>query len=298
MAGRERTGLFMRRIGVHTSIAGGIVRGLERARALGCTTVQIFSHSPRSWAVRDIPPDETAAFVRLKRDYDLSPVCIHTSYLINLASKDAALRARSVDMVVYEMDCADRLDAQYVVIHPGSASGEDPGVARGRIVESLDRIARRGAWRAGLLLENTSGKRGDITSRIGDLAHIVEGVSGGLVSGICFDTCHAFAAGYDVGTESGLQDLSREIRAHASCLSVRLVHVNDSKGELGSGVDRHAHIGEGRIGLEGFARMLRHPLFTRVPLILETPKRSKDDDRRNLERVRGAERHVHEQGGD
>ncbi len=276
----------MRRIGVHTSIAGGICTGLERAKRLGCNTLQIFSHNPRAWAVKDIPQDEVSTFVKLRKKYGLSPVFIHTSYLINLASVKRELRKKSEQMVTYELDIADRIGAEYVVLHTGSASGDDPKSARKRVIESLTEISRKGKHRSGLLLENTAGQRGDITSKIYEIAEIIEKVPKGLISGICLDTCHAFCAGYNIRSEKGINALSDEIDRFLDRGMVRLLHLNDSKGILGSGRDRHEHIGKGEIGIRGIKKVLLHPRFNNIPVILETPKKSETNDIENLRRVR------------
>jgi len=275
-----------RRIGVHISIANGIDKGLERARGLGCSTVQMFSHNPRGWRIGSRDPLEITRFRTLKKEFDIRPVFIHTSYLINLASAQRDLQRKSVDMVMAELDIADAIDAEYVVLHTGSASGDLPAVARGRAVEALKQVAEQGRWKAGLLLENTAGEQGDITSRIADIAGIMEKATSGLISGLCLDTCHAFSAGYDIITEKGIESLAKEIIQYAGRENLRLIHLNDSKKALGSGVDRHEHIGEGTIGESGLKKFLRHPCFLNIPLILETPKKSDDDDMRNLAIVR------------
>jgi len=276
----------MRRIGVHISIAGGIHKSLERAKKLGCNTLQIFSHNPRGWAAKEISQDEINRFIELTKKYRMSPVVIHTSYLINLASAETTLRKKSVKMVCYELDIADRIAAAYVVLHTGSASGDDPKSARKRVIESLKEISRERKWKAGLLLENTAGQRGDITSKINEIAEIFERVPAGLISGICLDTCHAFSAGYEIRNEKGINALSNEIRRFFDKDVIRLLHLNDSKGSLGSGLDRHAHIGKGEIGTKGFRKFLSHPRFKKIPIILETPKKSEADDLDNLRRVR------------
>ncbi|NJD56587.1 MAG: deoxyribonuclease IV [Nitrospirae bacterium] len=276
-----------RRIGVHVSIAGGMDKGLERAKHLGCTTVQMFSHNPRGWALGKRQPEEIAQFRALKRVYDIHPAFIHTSYLINLASARPDLSERSMAMVEEELCIADQVGAEYVVLHTGSASGDDPAVARKRAVMALKRIAEKSFWNAGLLLENTAGERGDITSRVHELAEIMEQVTPGLIAGICIDTCHAFAAGYDISTEEGAGGLAAEIRRYCGRNMLKLVHLNDSKKPAGAGVDRHEHIGKGAIGDKSFRRFVNLPFFTGIPLVLETPKISDDDDRRNLETVRG-----------
>ncbi len=276
----------MRRIGVHTSIAGGIHKSLEKAKALDCNTLQIFSHSPRAWAIKDIPPDEIRKFVTLKKTYVMSPVCIHTSYLINLASTKSDLRKKSINMVKFELDFADRVGAEYVVLHTGSASGDDPASARKRVIEALKEISHRNKRTSGLLLENTSGKKGDITSRMYEIAEIIEGVPAGLISGICLDTCHAFSAGYDIRNEKGIKILYEEIKKYYNKNAVKLLHLNDSKVPLGSGADRHEHIGKGTIGTKGIKRILLHPGFNTLPVILETPKKSDVDDIANLKQVK------------
>jgi deoxyribonuclease-4 len=259
---------------------------VERARALGCSTFQIFSHNPRGWAIVRRDPAEIAEFRRLAAESDISPVVIHTSYLINLASSDPALRKKSRDMVVDELNIADSIGAEYVVLHTGSASGDDPAAARLRAASSLAEVAGAGEWLAGLLLENTAGERGDITSKIEEMADIIGLVPAGLIKGICLDTCHAFAAGYDIASGKGMAALAGAIRKSMGKHSLKLIHLNDSKGPLSSGLDRHEHIGEGRIGIEGFRRFLADPFFSEIPLILETPKKTADDDPRNLQVVR------------
>jgi deoxyribonuclease-4 len=275
-----------RRIGVHTSIAGGLHLSLERARELGCNTIQIFSHNPRGWEIKRKDAEEIRGFIEARRKYDISPVFIHTSYLINLASGNPSLAARSVDMVLQELDIADSVGAEYVVLHTGSASGEDPAAARKRAIASLKEIAGRGEWKAGLVLENTAGERGDITSKLKEISVIMEQVPGRLISGICLDTCHAFSAGYDISSDDGIQLLSDEIRKYIGRGKIRLLHLNDTKGALGSGLDRHEHIGQGKIGLRGFKHFINHKFFSDIPMILETPKKSPDDDLKNLKTVR------------
>src|SRR3990172_4267579 len=164
----------MRRIGVHTSIAGGLHKSMERIAALGCNTVQIFSHNPRGWGLGERSRDDVFSFRKLKKEYDITPAFIHTSYLINLASSDRRLIRKSIDMVIAEMQIADAIGAEYVVLHTGSASGDDPKTARKRAADCLKEVSKKGEWQAGLLLENTAGERGDITSRGGEIAEKIE----------------------------------------------------------------------------------------------------------------------------
>ena len=275
----------MRKLGVHTSIAGGLHLSLERAHALGCNTVQIFSHNPRGWVVKPILEEDARKFKLLRNKYNISPVYIHTSYLINMSSWDRCLRKKSINLLVTEMERADVIGADFVVLHTGSASGRDSGLSRKRAIDSLREVSERGAWRAGLLIENTAGEKGDISSDNVSLSEILNGVTGTFLSGICIDTCHAFAAGYHIGDEKGIQRFSREIEKYIGTSYIKLIHLNDSKGNMGSGIDRHEHIGLGKIG-KGLERFVQYKPFNKIPLILETPKKRESDDVKNLKRVR------------
>jgi len=272
------------RLGVHTSIAGSLHLALERARGLGCNTLQIFSHNPRQWAVSDIPHNKAEEFRSLGASLDIQPVFIHTSYLINLAASDNVILKKSIDLLKRELDLADSLAAEYVVVHTGSDSGGTAVDGRLRACDALNKIS--GSWKTRLLLENTAGEKGDITSRISDLAEIINITGSKLIAGITFDTCHAFAAGYDLRGDENISSLAAEIDKLIGLDRVRLIHLNDAKKGLASHVDRHWHIGEGEIGTEGLAKFINHKAFRGIPLILETPKKDDYDDQRNLAIVR------------
>jgi len=275
----------MRRLGVHTSIAGGLHLSLKRARDLGCTTMQMFLHNPRGWRIREVRGEEIEAFRMLSAEYDIRPIFIHSSYLINLASPSTDIRKRSIGLLSYEIKMAGLLGVEYIVLHPGKAVGQAIEVAIRRASEGLEMACESaGVEDVGLLLENTAGQRGDISSSISLLHDIIENTPGGLVKGICLDSCHAFQAGYDITTDEGIERLRNEIRDYLSPLDVRLIHLNDSKMAYNLGVDRHQHIGRGAIGFGGLKRFLSS--FRDTPLILETPVEHKGDDRRNLQSVR------------
>jgi len=276
----------MRRLGVHTSIAGGLHLSLERAHALGCNTMQIFSHNPRGWALKKITDEEASRFKSLRKQLNISPVSIHTSYLINMASGDMLLRKKSLEMLITEMERADTIGADYVVLHSGSASGDDESVSRNRAIKALNEVAQMGRWKAGLLIENTAGERGDISSTVKDLAEIISGVKTPLISGICFDTCHAFASGYHMRDKKDIERIADEMENYAGLDKVKLIHLNDSKGDMGSCIDRHEHIGFGKIGMKGLRCFVDYQAFRDIPLILETPKKSDTDDLLNLAKVR------------
>jgi len=277
---------MMRRIGVHTSIAGGLHLSLQRANALRCNTLQIFSHNPRGWAVKSISEGEVSTFKSLRTRLNMAPLYVHASYLINIASRDRDLQKKSIALLAVEMDRADLLGAEYVILHPGSASGEDERIARKRASEALREVASIGQWKAGLLLENTAGERGDISSKVANLSDMMSYVKGSLIAGSCIDTCHAFAAGYDLGNEEGIQNISDEIEKYIGLDKVKLFHLNDSKENIGSGVDRHEHVGLGKIGMGGLRLFLNYFLFKDIPLILETPRKNETDDYQNLRKVR------------
>ena len=273
------------RVGVHTSIAGGISKSVERAASLNCSTMQIFSHNPRQWIKSPISDYEAERFADLRHKYDISPVFIHTSYLINLASLSDRVLPKSIDLLSHELQNADELGVEYVVMHTGSASGENGTAARKRAAEAIMRAVPSGKYRASLVLENTAGEKGDITSSIQALSEIMNKCSGDSVAGVCIDTCHAFSAGYDVGSDEGIEQLFDEINTYVGLDKLKLIHLNDSKKPLGAGVDRHEHIGKGFIGDKGFKKLLSEQRISRVPLILETPKKNEDDDSKNLSKV-------------
>ncbi len=275
-----------RRLGVHTSIAGGIDLSLQRAKDLGCNTMQIFSHNPRTWALREICEEDAGRFRKLSKALDIRPVFIHASYLVNLASADVGIQKKSVEMLSHELETADLLGADHVVLHPGRAAGQDVRAALKRAARALAEAYDRAGRGVGVLIENTAGQRGDISSTMALISEIIEKTPPLCVRGLCIDTCHAYAYGYDITGTEGIERLEEEIRRYIAPLKVELVHLNDSKKGLASGVDRHEHIGMGAIGLRGLGRFLAAPSFRSVPLVLETPKRRERDDRENLERVK------------
>jgi deoxyribonuclease-4 len=230
--------------------------------------------------------EEVEQFRELRGRIDIEPVFIHTSYLINLASLRPDILDKSVQLLIREMELADALGAGYVVLHTGSASGDSGDNARRRASDAIRIVSGYRTWSARLLLENTAGERGDISSRISDLAELMNAAGSALVAGICLDTCHAFQAGYDLSKEEGLDEIAGEIQRDIGLEKVMLIHLNDSKRAFHSGIDRHEHIGTGEIGREGLKRIIHHPSFKDVPLILETPKKSEEDDPRNLRVVR------------
>ncbi|MBI5409073.1 MAG: deoxyribonuclease IV [Nitrospirae bacterium] len=273
------------RLGVHTSIAGGISKSVERAVALNANTFQIFSHNPRQWRENRITEEDAERFSILRQKYDIRPAFIHASYLINLASPSDLILKKSIELLSYELTNADTLGAEYVVLHTGSVSGESGRTARSRAANAILKAVCKKRHSSSLLLENTAGEKGDITSSIRTLAEIMEMCSCESMAGICIDTCHAFSYGYDLTSSEGIERLLSEIDKYIGLDKLRLMHLNDSRRPLGSHIDRHEHIGKGFIGIKGFKKILSDKRILRVPLILETPKETEDDDKRNLKRV-------------
>ncbi|MBI3470800.1 MAG: deoxyribonuclease IV [Candidatus Solibacter usitatus] len=277
------------RIGIHTHNQGTLEKTALRAHELGANTFQIFSASPRMW--RATPPDpEDARRLRRARDkLDLSPLAIHCNYLINLASIDPVIRARSVSAFRGELDRARIIGAEYLVLHPGSHRDQT-------IEEGIHQFARgvaeaaRGfkAAKLILLLEGTAGSGSAIGSRFEELRTIrdLAATLTSLPLAYCLDTCHLLAAGYDIATAAGLRQTLAEAARTLGIENIRLIHANDSKTPLGSRRDRHENIGEGYIGVEGFRRILRQPRLRQIPFILETPVEEENDDRRNLETLK------------
>jgi deoxyribonuclease-4 len=272
----------MRRLGVHTSIAGGLHLALRRGHELGCTTVQIFSHNPRGWRTRAITQQEVSLFTGLRRELDISPVYVHASYLINIASPSGELWRKSASMLEEEMRRADQIGADFIVLHTGSAHDAE---GAHRAAKGIREALGRKKFKAGLLIENTSGKRGDIASGIIEIAGIMEEADG-HVCGVCIDSCHAFAAGYDLRKMRGMNRLAHEAEEYIGRHRIKLIHLNDSRGHAGSGTDRHEHIGLGKIGMDALRRFVNHPTFANIPVVLETPKKSDADDVENLKKVR------------
>lgn len=271
----------MPRLGAHMSIAGGLPRAVDRAHASRCQALQIFTKSPGQWRARALPAEEVDRFRRRVEETGIGPVVAHNSYLINLAAAAPALRAQSIAALGEELDRAERLRLDGLVMHPGSyTSGTEPEGLR-LIVEGLDAVlASRQEGRTLVLLEHTAGQGTNLGHRFEHLASIVQGLGGSPRVGVCLDTCHLLAAGYDLCSDAGYDATFREFDAHVGIERIRAFHLNDSKNPCGSRVDRHEHIGKGCLGLEPFRRLLADPRFAELPMILETPKLETPESRR------------------
>ena len=275
------------RLGAHCSIAGGLPLALERAAALGCETLQFFSRNPRGWASRPLTDEEAAVFRETRERLGIGPVAIHTNYLVNLAALDPIVRERSISAFHDELDRASRIGADYLVVHPGSAKGAGVGAGLRACIEAI-REAADGVdlGSTSVLIENTAGQGDCIGRTFEQVAEIVEGCERDVPMGVCLDTAHTFAAGYELRSRAGWRATLRAIRESFGTDAVRVVHFNDSRVPFGSNVDRHWHLGEGQIGPEGLSLVARSPKLAHAAFIIETPIDAIHDDVWNFERLR------------
>jgi len=283
------------RIGIHTSIAGSYLNALEAAKKLGANALQIFSASPRMWqgATVRIPEPDAKAFKARRAELGLGPLVIHANYLVNLAATQPMLRTRSIQAFHEELVRGVVLGADFLVVHPGARGEASVESAITAIIESVKQAARRvplGHMR--ILIENTAGMGTAVGARLEEVAAIVRGLEA-LNVGACLDTAHLFAAGYDLRSAAGLEQTIDAIDRTIRLERVPVIHVNDSKIALGGRVDRHQHLGKGKIGAEALQRFLRHPRLGTMPpegllgraFLLETPIDDPGDDRRNVAKL-------------
>lgn len=271
----------MPRLGAHLSIAGGLPRAVDRAEASGCQALQIFTKSAGQWRAREIPPEEIALFKRRVRQTRIRPVVAHNSYLINIAAADPALRRRSIDALVEELDRAEALALDGLVMHPGSYTSGSESSGLKLIADGLaDVLESRREAHARILLEHTAGQGTNLGHRFEHLAEIIDRLGGSPRVGVCLDTCHLLAAGYDICSEEGYRETFRQFGRLVGFSRLKAFHLNDSKKPCASRVDRHEHIGKGCLGLAPFRRILNDPRFAKLPMLLETPKLDTPQSRR------------------
>jgi deoxyribonuclease-4 len=274
-------------LGVHVSGEGKIYEAVERAHKLGCNTMQIFSRNPQRWRDDFLEPKDMEEFNKRREKFRISPLFIHIPYLINLASPNPRLYEASIEAYIEDILEAHVLKADYIVTHMGShkETSEEAGIER--LIGALNRILEKtkGA-NVGILLENTAGSGSWLGYNFSHQKKIISGLNDKRRIGLCLDTAHAYLAGYDISTKEGLAAMLYEIDELVSISLIKLVHLNDAKGKLGSHHDRHENIGKGNIGLEGMKRIINHPKLRNLPFILETPKMTEQADAINLKIVR------------
>ncbi|HCJ66215.1 MAG TPA: hypothetical protein DHV62_02530 [Elusimicrobia bacterium] len=271
------------RIGVHCSIANGLLGVLDEAKSLNCQTIQFFSRSPRVWQRNKINTLEIKEFKERQKFLNIYPLTLHTPYLPNLCSSDDKLYQHSLKVFIEDLEYTGILGADYLTFHPGSYS-EDSNSEEGckRLIEALNSILAKVKNRVVLLIENTAGGGRKVGWNFSELGLIIKKIREKKRIGICFDTCHAYAAGYAISQKESLKKTLTEFDRYIGLEKLKLLHTNDSKKPLGSKIDRHEHLGKGYIGLAGFRLILNHPVFKKLPAILETPKDNSRSDKRNL----------------
>ncbi|MEJ2272467.1 MAG: deoxyribonuclease IV [Candidatus Bathyarchaeota archaeon] len=273
------------RFGFHISIQGSIDLSVDRAEELGCNTFQIFTRSPRQWNSSKIVPETARVFREKMKNRDIKPVFAHMPYLPNLASPRNEIYAKSIKTLSLELERCRLLNIPYLVTHLGSHLGVGKQEGFSKLIGGIDEALSTSEKQVTLLLENTAGTKNSMGSTFEDLNHIIESLEHSEMVGICFDTSHAFAAGYDLRSEENIEDVIEKIDKLIGFERLKIVHLNDSRGELNSHIDRHEHIGLGNIGEEGF-RNLFTSKFNKIPMIMETPKDSRRDDIGNMKKVK------------
>ena len=284
-SGRKGKAAFSTRVGIHVSIARGIEKAIFRAGELGCTTMQIFSRNPRGWKAKSLSEKAVSTFREVREKNDIDPIIIHTPYLLNLASADETLHRRSTLALALDIRRAEQLGAGFVVTHLGSTGGKRRASGLKRVVRALKEVIDQESPVV-VLLENSAGAGNSVGTVLEELQEIIDRVGKSDRLGVCFDSCHGYAAGYDFRSPKKTEALAKKIDQTIGKRCLALLHLNDCSGDLGAHRDRHQHIGRGKIGLAGFQNLLSHPSFQEIPIILETPKDSPDDDSKNLARIR------------
>jgi deoxyribonuclease-4 len=274
-----------KRIGVHLGTAGGASNAVEKAREIGANTFQMFSSSPRMWRAPKVDPKQAERMKALRAKLDVGPLVIHTSYLVNVCSQTADFREKSVVAFRGEMERALAFGAEYLVLHPGSWKGLTRDEGLKLAAESIERAIDGLPWQGTgfhILIENTAGAECSLGGSFDQVAELVALLRAHAPVGVCLDTCHTHVAGYDIVTDEGYKETMKQVAATVGFEAVRVWHCNDSKAERGSKLDRHEHIGQGKIGVEPFRRLLNDKRFAHCAFIAETPVDEPGDEERNV----------------
>ena len=276
-------------IGAHLSIAGGVDKAFDRAIALDCTAFQIFTKSNRQWKAKALEPEVIERYHQRQQETGIEPVVCHASYLINIGATDETVWDKSVQALLIELERCELLKIPYLVLHPGAHMGQGVEAGLARVVQALNMIHEHlPDYKVKVALEITAGQGSALGSTFEEIAQILAQCRQRERLAVCFDTCHALAAGYEFRTPASYQTLLVDFDRIIGLDRLKVIHVNDSEKDLGSHVDRHAHIGEGCLGLEPFGYFLNDPRFEKVPFLLETPvKDDPGDNIRNLEKLKG-----------
>lgn len=273
-------------VGVHVSIAGSIDLAVSRALERGCDTFQIFSRNPRGWSYKPLTDDAASAFVQAMQKSGIGPAVVHMPYLPNFASEKENIYSQSLESLSVELSRCSDLQIPFLVMHLGhhSPSGKEDG--RRRVAEAINTVLEDAPAGVFLLLENTAGEKNSVGSDLTDIGDIIGRIHDQKRIKVCFDTCHAFAAGYDLRTPDLVGETFDQFDSEIGLDLLSVIHLNDTKGILGSGLDRHEHIGLGQIGEEGIRSILHHPRLRSLPFIMETPEDDTRNDIGNIAKVR------------
>ena len=278
-----------KRIGAHMSTSGGVWTAVQRAVECGANTMQIFSSSPRTWKSGAVRPADTEKLNAARAEFDVHPLAIHASFLINLCSQTESIRASSVEAFRAEVQQALALDAEYLVVHTGSWKGLTRDEGLRLAAQSIEKAIDGLPWQDSklkVLIENAPGAEFALGSTLEQVAELVDRLRACAPVDVCLDTCHLYVAGYDIATPQGYDETMRLIESTVGCDAVRVWHCNDAKAALGSKLDRHEHIGEGMIGTEAFRRLLHDERFANAAFIAETPADEPGDNLRNVMALR------------
>ena len=271
---------------MHVSISGTIDQAVDRAREIGCDTFQMFTRNPRGWKYRKLDRGEVGEFKRKVGSYNLTPVVAHMPYLPNLSSPKKLIHNKSVKSLSGELDRCGTLGIPYIVTHLGSHLGEGSDIGLEKIVAAINRALSENPNDVMLLLENTAGTKNSMGSSFEDIKKILDQVENRVRVGVCFDTAHAYAAGYDLHSPRGVDDTLRKFNSVLGFSVLKVIHLNDSQVGLGSGRDRHEHLGLGYIGERGFRALFKHEAVRNLPFIMETPIDERGDEKENMRRAR------------
>ena len=271
---------------MHVSIAGSIDQAVDRAKDKHCDTFQVFTRNPRGWKFKKLIPDEVTLFRQKLKESMIEPAVAHMPYLPNLSCPMKMIYKKSVKALTVELDRCAMLGMPYLVTHLGSHLGKGRDIGLERLIEAINAAFDSSRGRTMLLLENTAGTKNSMGSSFEDMREILDHVAEKSRVAVCFDTCHAFAAGYDLRDAESVERTVAELGKVVGLDLLKVVHANDSKGKLASRLDRHEHIGLGQIGEQGFRAILHNDVFRKLPLILETPLDRRGTDVTNLRRLR------------
>jgi len=276
----------MLKLGIHVSISGTIDLAADRAKELGCNTFQIFTRNPRGWKYKKLDPEEVAEFRRKTSTYQLAPAVAHMPYLPNLSCPKKGIYAKSVKSLSAELGRCGALGIPYIVTHLGSHLGKGQDIGLVRIADAVNQALSENENDVMILLENTAGTTNSMGSTFEEIKRILVRTVDKKRVGVCFDTAHAYAAGYDIRSKQGIEETFEKFDNVIGLDKLKVVHLNDSQGGLGSGRDRHEHIGMGYIGEVGFRSLLQHDAIREKPLLLETPIDERRGAADNLQKVR------------